>query len=85
MADTSVIKWVEIITVMDIVSTKMTNIIATNITSTASINCQSKKVRDCYLFLHSFISNHNTIDNYYYLLSLCKNKPKIKDIKKLTI
>ena len=34
----------EIITVMDIVSTKKTNNIATKVTSTASINCQSKKV-----------------------------------------
>ena len=26
------------------------------------------------LILHSFISDHITIDNYYYLLSLCKTK-----------
>ena len=39
----------EIITVMDIVSTKMTNTIATNVTSTASINFHSKKVTDCYI------------------------------------
>ena len=45
----------------------------TNVSSTASINCHSKKVRDCYV-LHSFISNHITIDNYYYLLLLCKIK-----------
>ena len=31
---------------MDNVSTKKT--IATNVTSTAAINCYSKKVRDCY-------------------------------------
>ena len=37
----------EIITAMDIVSTKVT--IATNVTSTASINCHSIKVRDCYI------------------------------------
>ena len=33
-----------------------------------------KKVRyktDCYI-LHTVISDHITIDNYYYLLSLCK-------------
>ena len=35
----------EIITVMDIVSIKMTNIIAKTITSTASINCHSINVR----------------------------------------
>ena len=39
----------EIITVMDIVSTKMTNTIATNIKSTASINCHSKKVKNCFI------------------------------------
>ena len=31
---------------MDIVSTKMTNTIATDVTK----NCYSKKVRDCYIF-----------------------------------
>ena len=34
---------------MDTVSTKQTNSIATNVTSTASIYCYSKKVRDCYI------------------------------------
>ena len=48
IADTSAIECDEIITVMDIVSTKNTNIIATNVTSTASINGHSKKVRDWY-------------------------------------
>ena len=46
-ADTSVIACDEIISAMDIVSTKMTNTIATNV----SINCHTKKVRykiDCY-------------------------------------
>ena len=32
---------------MGIASTKYTNAIATNVTSKASINCHSKKVRDC--------------------------------------
>ena len=54
IADTSVIKCDEIITVMDIVSTKMTNTIARDITSTASINCHSKKVKDCYI-LHTVL------------------------------
>ena len=40
----------EIIFVMDIASTKNTNTIATNVTSTASINSHSKKVRYCYIF-----------------------------------
>ena len=42
-ADTSVIECDEILTVVDIVSTKKTNNIATNVTSTASINYHSKK------------------------------------------
>ena len=49
----------------------MTNKIATNVGNTPSINFHSKKVTD---FTCSFISNHITIDNYYYLLSLCKTK-----------
>ena len=44
----------EIITVMDIASTKMTTTIATNVTSTASINCHCKKIRDCYI-LHTVL------------------------------
>ena len=69
IVDTSVIECDEIIFVMDILSTKMTNTIATN----ESIN-YSRKVKykfDCYI-LHSFISDHITINNNYYLLSLCK-------------
>ena len=45
----------EIITVLDIVSTKMTNTIATNVTSTASINCHSKKLR-VYYILYAILS-----------------------------
>ena len=58
----------EIISVTDIVSTKKTNV-----TNTTSISCHGITVRDCYI-LHSFISNHIIIDNYYFLLSLCKTK-----------
>ena len=36
------------------IATKKTNIIATNVTNTASINCYSKKVRCCYI-LHTFL------------------------------
>ena len=36
---------------MDNVSTKKTNTIETNVTSTASINFHNKKVRDCYILL----------------------------------
>ena len=47
IASDSVIACDEIISVMDIVSTKMTNTIATtNVTR----NCHSKKVRHCYIF-----------------------------------
>ena len=42
----------EIMIVMDI--TKNANTIAINVTSTASISCQSKKVRDCYI-LHTVL------------------------------
>ena len=35
---------------MDNMSTKKTNTIPTNVMSTASINCHSKKVRNCYIF-----------------------------------
>ena len=38
------IECAEIITAMDIVSTKKTNAIARNVTSTASINCHSNIV-----------------------------------------
>ena len=58
---------------MDNLSVKKTNTIATkktNITSTASIDCHSKKVRDCYI-LHAVLL---AIDNYYYFLSSCKTK-----------
>ena len=47
----------EIIYVMDIVSAKMTNTIATNVTSITSINFHSKKIRckiDCYT-LHTVL------------------------------
>ena len=49
ITDTSVIKCGEIIIVMINVPTKQT--IATNITSTASIDCHRIKVRDCYILL----------------------------------
>ena len=44
------ITWDEIISVMDIVSTKMTNTIATNV----SMNSDDKKVRHCYI-LHTVL------------------------------
>ena len=54
IADTSVTDCDELIIVMDISTTKKTNTIARNVLSTASINCRSNKVRDCYIF-HTFL------------------------------
>ena len=81
VTDTSVTECDEVITVMDNVSTKKTNTIATkktntlatNITSTVSTSGHSKKVRLLY-FTDSFISDYITVNNYFYLLSLCKIK-----------
>ena len=49
IVDISVTTCGEIITVTNIVSTKMANAIAANDTSTTSINCNIKKVRDYYI------------------------------------
>ena len=48
ISDESVIEFDEMITFMDIVLTKLTNTTETNGTTTASINCRIKRVRDCY-------------------------------------
>ena len=50
ITDTSVSKCDEIISVMDIKSTKKTNTLVTNITK----NCHSKKVIECYI-LHTVL------------------------------
>ena len=65
-------EFVEIITVMDIVSTNKG--IVTNVMNTASITFRSKRLL---YFAHSFIRNHIIIDNYYLLL-LCKTRYNIK-------
>ena len=44
----------EIAIVMNNLSAKKTNTIATNVMSTALINCHGKKVRDCYI-LHTVL------------------------------
>ena len=54
VADTSVTKCDEILIVMNNLSTQRTNTITTNVISTASINRQSEKVRDCYI-LHTVL------------------------------
>ena len=56
----------EIITTMDSTSTKITNTIATNVSSATSINCHSKKVRDCYIVLIVVIFLLITITVCYY-------------------
>ena len=45
----------EIIIVMNTLSTKKTNTIAANVTSTASTNCHNKNVRVCYILLTVFL------------------------------
>ena len=63
----------EIVIVVDIVSTKKANPIATKtttITNSASVSYYRKRDYIAY----SFISDHIIIDNCYYLLSLCKAK-----------
>ena len=52
------------------IATKSTNTIATNVTSAAS-KFTSKRLL---YFSHSFISDQVIIDNYYYLLLICKSK-----------
>ena len=54
ITDTSVITCDEIISIMDIVTTKMTNTIATNVMNTSSVTCHCKKIRDCYI-LHTVL------------------------------
>ena len=66
---------------MDIVSTKMTNIIATNVTSTAPINFHSKKVRDCYI-LHTVSL---VVILLLIIIIICYYYEKQKDINALTI
>ena len=49
VADTTITECDEIVIAMDIASTKNTDTIAVNVTSTASISWHSKKVRNCYI------------------------------------
>ena len=66
---------------MEIVSAKMTNTIATNVTSTASINCHSKKVRDWYI-LHAVLL---VIILLLVVIIICYYYAKQKGINALTI
>ena len=58
LKSTSLTKCDGIISVMDIVSTKKTNV-----TSTPSINCHSIKVKDCHIFHTVSLA---VVDNYYW-------------------
>ena len=69
--NTSVAECDEIIIVMDNLSTektKKTNTIATNVLSPASIICYKTKSKGLLYFTDSFISDHITVDNYYYYI-----------------
>ena len=69
----------EIVIAMDIVSTKKINTVATNVASTASVKCYSKKViYRGYYILHSFISDCITMDNYCYLILYKTKRYSIK-------
>ena len=68
----------------------MINAIEANVASTASINCHSKKSKRLLYLAYSFISDHITIENYYYLSILCKTKRynikwKIMNFKKFVV
>ena len=54
VADTSVTKCDEILIFIHNFSTKMTNTAKTSVMSNASINCHSKKVRECFI-LHTVL------------------------------
>ena len=79
----------ENITFMDTVSTKQTNSIATNVTSTASIYCHSKKVRDCYILYTVLLAIIQlltiTIICYHYTKKRHNTKMENNEIKNLLI
>ena len=86
--DTSVIACNEVISVIDIVSKKKTNTIATNVTRIVSINCYSKKVRYNidFCILHTallmiILLLISTIICYHYV----KHRSKQKGIDALTM
>ena len=66
----------EIIIVMNNVSTKKVNTIGPNVMSTASINCHSIKVRDCYI-LHTVLL---AIILLLTIIIICYHYAKEKDI-----
>ena len=77
VVDPSVTKCDEIVIVMIKLSTKNTNTITTIVISTASINCHSKKVRDCYI-LHTVLL---AIVLILIITTICYHYAKQKGIK----
>ena len=69
----------QIVIDMNNLSTKKTNILTTNVTSTASINCHSKKVRDCYI-LHTVLL---AIILLLIIIAICYHYAKQKGIYKM--
>ena len=66
---------------MNIVSTKMTNTIATNVISTASINCHSKKSKRLMIILLLIIIIIIIIICYYYTKQKGINALTIQNVK----
>ena len=86
IADTSMTQCDETINVMDNVSTKKTNTIATNVTSIDSMNCHSKQVRDCYILysvlLVAILLLIITIICYHYAKQMVLYKMENNELKK---
>ena len=79
--DTSMIECNEIVTVIDIVSTKMTDTIAKNAMSTDSISCRCKKVRDSYILHEALLA----ILLLLVIIIICYHYAKQESIHALTI
>ena len=88
LADNSVLRCNEIVSVTDSVSTNVTSTISINVTSTVLINFDDKKVwfKMDYHILHMFfIRDYITIYDSYYLLSLWETWSKQKNSGTLTM
>ena len=83
IVDTTVIGCDKIMYIMDIVSTKMTNTIATNTTSMMSINCRNKKFRyniDCYVLSTVLLMNILLLITAIICCHYAKDRSKLKNI-----
>ena len=81
IANTSVIQCDEIITILNIISTKKANNIVANVTSNVSVNCHSIKVRDFYI-LHTVLL---VIILLLIIIIVCYHYAKQKDINVQTM